>query len=163
LGGRGDLYVTEISPGKHRVLILDTDGHVRAQFGKEGKGNGELSFPTGIAVDGSGLIYVADGNNGRVVTLDPVSGFGEPLHAPAGFNLPRGLSMLNGQLLVSDTTGQRVLAFSLGGVPRFLYSFGDEGAMDGQFEYPEGVAVDSTGRVYVADRMNDRIQVFGWR
>ena len=42
----------------------------------------------------------------------------------------------------------------------FGFKFGTYGSGDGQFNYPKGVAVDSTGHIYVADTNNHRIQVF---
>jgi DNA-binding beta-propeller fold protein YncE len=42
----------------------------------------------------------------------------------------------------------------------FLFTFGTAGAGDGQFDGPGGVAVDTTGRIHVADTINHRIQVF---
>ena len=47
-------------------------------------------------------------------------------------------------------------------VPSFLYAFGDWGTEEGQFNYPGDVALDRTGRVYVADRENDRIQIWSY-
>ena len=46
--------------------------------------------------------------------------------------------------------------------PTFLNEFGSQGIGDGQFEYPNGVAVDSRDRVYVTDRENNRVQVWGY-
>ncbi len=43
----------------------------------------------------------------------------------------------------------------------FLRKWGTQGTADGQFRYPYGVAVDGAGNVYVSDRRNNRIQVFG--
>ena len=45
-------------------------------------------------------------------------------------------------------------------VPPFLSSWGSEGAGDGQFHTPDGMSMDSAGGLYVADRDNDRVQVF---
>src|SRR6185369_13103021 len=44
--------------------------------------------------------------------------------------------------------------------PPYLTQWGTFGSGDGQFNYPQGVAVDATGNVYVADSRNDRIQKF---
>ena len=42
----------------------------------------------------------------------------------------------------------------------FSHTFGKKGSGKGQFQYPRGIASDSTGKVYVTDRDNHRIQVF---
>jgi DNA-binding beta-propeller fold protein YncE len=46
--------------------------------------------------------------------------------------------------------------------PVYLADFGVEGVDDGEFEYPNGVAVDDRARVYVTDRENNRVQVWGY-
>jgi hypothetical protein len=53
-----------------------------------------------------------------------------------------------------------LLAPAAQAVPPFLSAWGTKGAGDGQFDTPDGLATDSAGRVFVADRSNDRVQVF---
>lgn len=161
--GQGNLYVTEFSPGQHQVLVVDSAGKVATAAGREGKGEGELSFPGGLAVAANGQVYVSDSNNGRLQLLDPKSGGLVVAKEFKGLSLPRGLAVAGDRLYLVDTVGQSVLAYALadGGETRFLYRLGEEGLADGQFRYPEAVAADRTGRVYVADRVNNRVQVFG--
>jgi DNA-binding beta-propeller fold protein YncE len=67
---------------------------------------------------------------------------------------------------VIDTTGQGVFVYDVLKADQqrldYLGSFGKQGIEDGAFEYPTGGAVDSRGRVYVADTVNDRIQVWSY-
>lgn len=77
--------------------------------------------------------------------------------------MPRGAGVDGDRLYVADTVGDSISVFALESAPRYLYSFGDEGRADGRFLYPEGLAIDPSGRVYVADRENNRIQVFGYQ
>ena len=66
----------------------------------------------------------------------------------------------NGTLFVADGEGPntRVVKFSKDGT--FIKSWGTKGAGPGELNVPHSIAMDSKGRVYVADRTNKRIQVF---
>jgi sugar lactone lactonase YvrE len=69
-------------------------------------------------------------------------------------------------VFVVDTTGNALLVYRvLDGddrAPEYLGVVGGQGIGDGQFIYPNGAATDARGRVYVADTMNDRIQVWSY-
>ncbi len=64
---------------------------------------------------------------------------------------------------MTDLRTNRVLVYSSSG--QFLANWGSEGSADGQFDQPQGIAVDTAGNVYVTDSGNHRVQVFGieWR
>ena len=79
-------------------------------------------------------------------------------------NLPRGAFIdPNDRLFVVDAVGQNVKVYNVAGnQPVFMYSFGDIGIGDGQFNYPIDVALYGTGTIYIADRDNNRIQVWSY-
>lgn len=60
-----------------------------------------------------------------------------------------------GHILVADSENHRIQAFTCGG--EFIAAFGSLGDAPGQFNYPQGVAVDAANRVLVVDRDNNRI------
>ncbi len=166
LGVRWDgdnLLLTDVTNGKHRVMEMSKDGRIALQFGREGKGNGndELWFPNSMVIDARGRVYVSDSNNARIQVLDQN---GSWLHTIRGFSLPRGMVIDDEQrLYVVDGIGQLVRVFDLtGDDPQPLFDFGDYGPGDGEFNYPNDVAVDKTGRVYIADRASNRIQVWAY-
>jgi DNA-binding beta-propeller fold protein YncE len=66
----------------------------------------------------------------------------------------------NGDILIADGEGPntRVVKFSKDG--KFIKWWGGKGTGPGQFDQPHSIALDSKGRVYVADRSNNRIQIF---
>ncbi|HVS87735.1 MAG TPA: peptidyl-alpha-hydroxyglycine alpha-amidating lyase family protein [Candidatus Acidoferrum sp.] len=76
------------------------------------------------------------------------------------FNRPTDVAFAaDGSIYVSDGYGNsRVAKFSAEG--KFLLDWGHKGQGPGEFDLPHSVAVDTQGRVYVADRMNVRIQIF---
>jgi hypothetical protein len=131
--------------------------------GFSGTGDGAFDGPTGIAVDSSGYIYVADKGNGRIQKFTSSgtflvkwgtkgSGDGELL-APSGIAIDS-----SGNAYVADFGNNRIQKFDLSGT--FLGKWGINGGGDGQFRDPRGIAVDSSGNVYVADSGNNRIQKF---
>jgi DNA-binding beta-propeller fold protein YncE len=164
----GNLYVTERfespSEARHRVLVFSPGGDLLRQFGKKGTGLGELNYPSGIVVDEQGRIYVTNMAGGiDVFTAEGryITRLGA-LQADKGVGLPRGLALDQDQrLYVVDITGQQVAVYDTAseGFP-LLYSFGSFGQGDGEFRFPESVAVDATGRVYVADRVNNRVEIW---
>jgi len=66
----------------------------------------------------------------------------------------------NGDILIADGEGPntRVARFTRQG--KFVQWWGGKGTGPGQFDVPHSIAVDSRGRIYVADRSNNRIQIF---
>lgn len=162
---RDNLYVTDVIRGRHEVLGFDASGRVTLQFGQKGKGDNDFDYPNGLAVDAKGRIYIADSNNSRVMVYDSagkrLGGFNQGgKTGPIG--LPRGLAVDEERLYVVDTFGHRVLVFDTEDSGKLLFTFGEFGSGSGQFSFPNGIAVDSRGRVYVADRGNDRVQVWSY-
>nr|WP_295382854.1 gluconolaconase [Pseudoxanthomonas sp.] len=132
--------------------------------------------PYGVAVAGDGTVYVADGgdNNrirrigrdGQVATLaGSVEGFRDGAGTAAAFHTPSGLALDRaGNLYVADTGNHAIRRITPQGIVSTLAGTGVAGYRDGpaaqaQFNGPIGVAVDSQGRVHVADTYNDRIRV----
>ena len=160
---KGVLYVSDVSSPTNRILSFTRDGKLVHRVGRSLR----YAFPNGIAVDRGGNVYVADSNNGRVVVLDKSGKFVTAISSGSAaqrLGLPRGLAIKGDRLYVVDTTDQSVQVFQIqdedGTPPKNIGSFGEEGRLDGAFEYPNGVAVDTQGRVYVTDRENGRVQVW---
>ena len=146
-----------------RVTVCNLDSEYFGTFGRYGEGEGQLIWPTAIALDSHGDVYVCDEYTHRITVFDSSgkfrarwgargSGLGE-LEGPSGMAFGR-----EDNLYVVDHQNNRVQAFTTDG--RLLFSFGSEGSGEGQFNLPWGVTVDSKGDVYVADWRNDRVQRF---
>ena len=152
------------------ILHFDPSGKLLASFGA-----GMFVFPHGITVDRDGNVWVADadGTNGKgqqVVKFSPTGKVlmtlgkaGMPGDAPGFFNRPTGVAIArNGDIFVADGHGgdsnARIVKFSKAG--KFITAWGKKGSAPGEFDTPHAIAVDSQERVYVADRSNNRIQVF---
>src|SRR5688500_16983903 len=142
----------------------------------DGTGNAARFFtPQGVAVDAAGNVYVADTNNhtirkitffGIVTTLAGTAGSSGTTNgtgAAARFNLPRGVAVdTAGNVYVADTSNSAIRKITSAGVVTTLAG-GTAGSVDGtgaaaRFLSPNGLAVDATGNVYVADTANHAIR-----
>ena len=189
----GNIYVVEQGQGSpainHRVQKFDSSGNFTLKFGQLGTGDGQFKFPSGIAVDSLGNIYVADNNNHRIQKFDSNGVFvgkigtnggdGTSGTAAGEFNLPFGVAIDGSDnVYVADTGNHRIqiLDSSLGFIKMFGWGV-DTGAAafevcittcqagaavgnPGGFGGPRGVTVDDSGNIYVADTGVSRIQKF---
>jgi DNA-binding beta-propeller fold protein YncE len=120
-----------------------------------------FGYPNGVRLDQQGNMYVVDGYH--VQKFDPAGNFtfsfGEYGIGDGQFNfLDGGITTdPSGNVYVVDSNNNRIQKFDSNG--NFLMKFGTYGSGDGQFDYPEGVAVATSGEIYVSDG-NHRIQKF---
>jgi len=133
-----------------------------------GGGNpAEFNSPSGVAVDASGNVYVADTNNHRIrkITLTSrevstiagsTEGFADDAGTSAKFDWPSGVAVdAAGNVYVADFYNHRIRRIIL--TSREVNTLAG-GGNPAQFNHPVGVAVDSSGNVYVADYGNHRIR-----
>ncbi|TQD46148.1 gluconolaconase [Marilutibacter aestuarii] len=160
--------------GPSRVRLLAGEG-IRGTLDGEGR-RARFADPWGLALSRDGHLFVADGGEGNrirriapdgtVVTLaGGREGFLDGPARLAAFDTPSGLALdLAGNLYVADTGNHAIRKLHPDGTVSTLAGNGRRGYRDGpgteaQFDAPMGVAVDASGRVYVADTYNDRIRV----
>jgi DNA-binding beta-propeller fold protein YncE len=116
--------------------------------------------PTDVAVDAAGRMYVADTYNRRVQVLDPAGRYLRewPISGANTFDSPHIQLGPGGQVFVTDPEAHMVIAYD--GAGHVLGQWGGFGPAAGQFHKPISLAFDGTGRVYVTDTYNHRVQVF---
>lgn len=156
----GDVYLCDAKTDENRIMVFNKDGRFLRKFGKSGAANGEFAYPNGIAVTAD-RIFVADSSNARTQVFDKKGkylfnlrpGTGTEMTHPVGIDATR-----KNEVLVVESFGHEVQAYNGDGGE--LYKFGQLGIGNGQFRYPTGIAVSTSGRVYIADKQNSRIQIW---
>jgi sugar lactone lactonase YvrE len=177
----GNLYVADY--GNNLIRKISPAGAVStlAGSGNIGAINGtgtSASFngPSGLAVDATGNVYVADAGNNLIRKITPaglvstlagtiatVDTSGTTLTEPV-FSGPSGVAVdASGNVYVADAGNNQIRVVSPAGIISTFAGTGGAGAADGAgtsatFNNPTGVAVDASGNVYVADLLNNMIR-----
>ncbi|HEY6137405.1 MAG TPA: SMP-30/gluconolactonase/LRE family protein [Thermoanaerobaculia bacterium] len=129
-----------------------------------------VGAPVDLALDKDGNLYIADATNGRVKKVDKQTKlvtFVAGATDATAFNQIRGIALDNaGHLFVADGGVHRVYKVDLATKERTLFAgngtegFGGDGgkAVDAMLDFPEDVAADSLGNVYISDSVNSAIR-----
>src|SRR5204862_87792 len=120
IGADNSIYV--VDQGHSRIVKFDPNGRVVLVWGVSGKGDGEMTGPTSVAVDGkNNRVYVADPSNGRIQVFDTNGKFVatwpvEEWNMPAGWQFQDlVVDSQAGRLYASCVASDEVLAFDLTG------------------------------------------------
>ena len=146
-----------------RITICNADEDYLGEFGAGGQGDGDLWWPSSIAISKDSRIFVADEALNRVTVFDMKGQFlnkwGENGVQPGQFNRISYIAFdSEDNLLVSDSLNNRIQLFDKDG--HIINVWGAAGIEGGCFDMPWGVCVDNVGSIYVSDWRNDRIQKF---
>jgi FG-GAP-like repeat/NHL repeat len=178
----GNVYVSD--GGNYAVRKITAAGVVTTLAGNplgwgssDGTGTDARFFnPLGVALDAAGNLYVADNSNhlvrkvtsaGVVTTIAGGAGVPGNLDGDIGsarFNFPRGM-VFDGtdNLYVADSGNNVIRKITSAGVVTTLAGSGASGGADGtgtaaSFDFPQNLALDGSGNIYVADSRNQKIR-----
>jgi trimeric autotransporter adhesin len=182
----GNLYIADTNNDRVRKVTPDGIINTIAGNGSQGfSGDGSsttaamMRLPSGIALDSSGNLYIADFNNNRIRKVTPagivstVAGNGSKAYSGDGgpatiasLNWPNKLKIdSSGNIYISDSYNFRIRKVGLDGKIITVVGTGSSGfSGDGglatlaQFSYIGGVAIDSAGNLYFSDYQNHRIR-----
>ena len=184
--GAGNLYIADLA--NHRIRKVDSTGTITTFAGTGERGFGgdggpasqaQINFPTGVAVDEAGNLYIADWSNARIRKVDgtgtitTIAGTGELGFGGDGgpaiqarLSLPYSVAVDGaGNLYIADQYNNRIRRVDSTGTLTTIAGtgerrFGGDGgpAIQAQLGDPTGVAVDGAGNLYIADQYNNRIR-----
>jgi sugar lactone lactonase YvrE len=181
----GNLYIADRD--NHVVREVNTAGIITtiAGTGEQGfSGDGgaatgaQLDSPSGVAIDAAGNVYIADTRNHRVRkvsggTIATIAGTGTAGFSgdggpsvSAALNNPSALALdSNGNLYIADTDNHRIRKIAgttittVAGNGEQFFSGDGGAAVAAGLDSPAGVAVDSTGNIYISDTRNQRVRI----
>jgi DNA-binding beta-propeller fold protein YncE len=167
------LVFDETDPTTETLLIADTHnsrilryslgGRLIKMFGQYGPAPGQMIYPTNLALDPQGNIYITEyGVQDRVMVFDHLGNFlrqwGSFGNGPGQFQRPLALVWAPpDRLIVADACNHRLEVFTKDG--KIAAIWGSVGGGLGQFNYPHDLALGKAGLIYVAEYGNTRIQV----
>ena len=164
---------------KGNILVFNRSARSLLEFDAAGKflrshAEGVFTLPHGLRVDGEDNIWATDTGShivvkmnarGRILMVLGMKGSPVEWHQAGhlhGFNEPNDLAFgADGEIYVTQGHGKgesRVLRFDRAG--EFIGTWGGEGKGPGQFNVPHSIVSDGKGQLFIADRSNERIQVF---
>lgn len=164
---------------KGHIFVFNRSRHALIEFDGSGKyirslAEGLFSNPHGLRIDREDNIWTTDNVLHIVVKMDPdgrvlmvlgINGRSQEWHDFGHlrcFNEPNDVAFgARGEIYVTQGHGKgesRVLKFDAEG--DFLKTWGGEGSGPGEFNVPHSIVIDDAGLLYIADRSNQRIQVF---
>lgn len=163
IDSKGDIFVFHRGVANaDPILVFDPSGKFLRSFGK-----GLFKSAHGLRIDAHDNLWTTDNADHIVIKMDhdgrvlmTLGQRGIPGEDDKHFNKPTDVAVAdNGDFFVSDGYGNsRVVKFDKDG--KYLLAWGKKGKGEGEFNLPHAVRIDSKGLLYVADRENDRIQVF---
>lgn len=165
---RGKVYLADsgYSRSKEHTIKIFTyaTGELIGTIGQgKGEGSSQFMFPTYLAVDKAGNLFVTDTLNSRIQVFDPdgrfVKTIGQRGNSWGMFDKPKGVALDSfGNVYVADSGWSNVQIFNQKGQP--LLFFGGRGPIPGMLKNPTAIAIDRDNRIYVADYLNHRVEMY---
>ena len=153
----GQVYVADSK--NHRIQKFSNTGQGLLSWGTPGVGSGQFQNPNGIAVNPEdGTLYIVESGTNRVQWFADATHLATwELEELGGFDTRSVTVDKDGKVYVVNTSGGLIHRISGNTIEQTISS---QGTGDGQLSGPWDAAVDANGNIFVADRGNNRVQVF---
>jgi ABC-type Fe3+ transport system permease subunit len=160
IGPDGNVYV----PDTHyqRIMVYSPKGELLRHWGSAGTGNGQFIYPTDIAFDTKGHIFVSEyGDNDRIQVFSQAGeflyAFGKFGKGDGEFIRPQSMVIDDDTMYITDACNHRIQVFKTDGT--FIRTMGQSGSGPGEYRYPYGLDEDDQGHLIVCEFGNNRVQL----
>ena len=157
--------ITVCTVGEDYIGEIGNAGRLGGEMMDSGESDapGSMVWPTSVALDKTGNVYVSDEWLNRIAMFSSdgewLGAWGTQGDADGEVDQPAGIAFdSEDNLYVVDTGNNRIQKFTKDG--QFLAKWGQQGSGDGEFDMPWGIGLDADNNVCIADWRNDRIQKF---
>jgi hypothetical protein len=170
------IYVADLWNSRVQVFNRVTRAYVTTIGTGWGSANNQFEYPSDVAVDASGYLYVADFVNTRVQQFSQSAGVWTYVRTygvtsvpyitdGAHFNHPSSVAVgSNGSIYIAEEFGHRLVKLNANGALNWAIGAagvkGDWNDANDRLNNPADVALDSNGKIYVADRWHGRVQIY---
>jgi len=160
IGPDGNVYVPDTH--YHRVIVYSPKGDILRQWGERGIGPGQFIYPTDLAFDAAGNVYVSEyGDNDRIQVFDMQGHYQRTFgHFGGGageFSRPQSILIDGDRLYATDACNHRLCVFKTDGT--FIKNLGHVGSGPGEYRFPYGLSADRAGHLIVCEFGNNRVQL----
>jgi DNA-binding beta-propeller fold protein YncE/ABC-type Fe3+ transport system permease subunit len=160
VGPDGNVYIADTH--YYRVMVYTPEGEFVREWGAEGTGPGQFTYPTDVAFDPAGNIYVSEyGDNDRIQVFDRTGKylreFGSFGDGDGQFMRPQSIVIDNDLIYVTDSSNHRIVVFRTDGA--FVKNLCSRGSRLGELRFPYGLDEDDDGHLLVCEFGNNRIQM----
>jgi DNA-binding beta-propeller fold protein YncE len=162
MGPNGDIYL--VDGVNNRIIVFDSAGKRRFEFGQNGEGQGEFKYPLGIDISDDGKVFVADTGNHRIQVFNLKGDFKYMFNVTSGPKEKPSdpvdvlVSGLKNYVYISDNDNHKIKVYHQNGT--FEFEWGKFGEGPGEFRYPGMLAINEYNEIFVVDVLNTRVQKF---
>ena len=162
MGPNGDIYL--VDGVNNRIIVLNSSGKRKFEFGQKGAGKGEFKYPLGIDISDDGKVFIADTGNHRIQVFSLKGDFKYMFKVKSGpEERPSDpvdvlASRLKHYLYISDNDNHKIKVYDQNGT--FEFEWGKFGEEPGEFRYPGILAQNEYNEIFVVDVLNTRVQKF---
>ena len=152
---KGLLYAVDCD--NHQIQVFNGRNEFAFKFGSKGPEPGQFTNPSDIALNRRDQVYVTNWNVRRCINIFHENG--EFISKIECAFMPLAIAITLDESVITNNDNDQCITIMNTSKECIPWVFGEKGDEKGQFRYIQGIAVNSSGTIFVTDSGNDRLQV----